>query len=219
MRFQIEQYERNRDLGMAELKAGNAATARFHLLQAAKFLPQAAEASPEDLRNVRHEKALQLKGLALSLSVDKPKAVPAPAADHESGSGADWLVTEKPNVRFQDIAGLDDVKEAIELRVIAPFRHPEVAERFRKKTGGGILLYGPPGTGKTMIARAVATELDAHFFNVKSSNIMSQWVGVAEKNLATLFANARQHPISVIFLDETEALISRRGSQSTVMNR
>ena len=70
-----------------------------------------------------------------------------------------------------------------------------------------------------MIAKAIATELDAQFLNVKSSNIMSQWVGVAEQNLARLFEVARRYPISVIFLDETEALVGKRGGQSTVMNR
>jgi SpoVK/Ycf46/Vps4 family AAA+-type ATPase len=70
-----------------------------------------------------------------------------------------------------------------------------------------------------MIAKAVATKLDAQFLNVQSSNIMSQWVGVAEQNLARLFDVARRYKFSVIFLDETEALVSRRGGQSTMMNR
>jgi transitional endoplasmic reticulum ATPase len=141
------------------------------------------------------------------------------APDGELTPESKWIVSEKPNVRFDQIAGLDDVKEAINLRVIYPFRNPDAASRFKKKAGGGILLYGPPGTGKTMIAKAIATELDAQFLNVKSSNIMSQWVGVAEQNLARLFEVARRYPISVVFLDETEALVGKRGGQSTVMNR
>jgi transitional endoplasmic reticulum ATPase len=81
-------------------------------------------------------------------------------------------------------------------------------------------LYGPPGTGKTMIARAVAGEIDAAFFAIKPSEIMSQWVGVAEQNIQKLFALADAFPISVIFIDEIESLTpKRRGSSSTVMQR
>jgi len=85
--------------------------------------------------------------------------------------------------------------------------------------GGGVLMYGPPGTGKTMMAKAIATELDAPFYNVRCSDIMSKWVGEAEQNLNALMDQARERTPSVIFLDETEALISRRGGRSTVMNR
>jgi transitional endoplasmic reticulum ATPase len=228
MQFLLEQYARNKDQGLDYLKAGDNEQARYHLLMAAKYLLKAAQESEPNLRQIRHEKAIRLRDLSLSL---KGKKVPpargaasarnAPAKDQDGDLTPEskWIVSEKPNVRFSQIAGLDDVKEAINLRVIYPFRHPEAANRFKKKAGGGMLLFGPPGTGKTMIAKAVATELDAQFLNVKSSNIMSQWVGVAEQNLARLFEVARRYPVSVVFLDETEALVGKRGSQSTVMNR
>jgi transitional endoplasmic reticulum ATPase len=228
MQFLLENYARNKDQGLDYLKVGDNDQARFHLLMAAKYLLKAAQDSESNLRQIRHEKALRLRDLALSLKSGKlpsaKGAVPARTAaakdqDGELTPESKWIVSEKPNVRFDQIAGLDDVKEAINLRVIYPFRHPEAATRFKKQAGGGMLLYGPPGTGKTMIAKAVATELDAQFLNVKSSNIMSQWVGVAEQNLARLFEVARRYPVSVVFLDETEALVGKRGSQSTVMNR
>jgi len=228
MQFLLEQYARNKDQGLDYLKVGDGEQARYHLLMAAKYLLKAAQESEPNLRRIRHEKALRLRDLALSCKIRKPSpakgAVPAGTAAAKDQDGdltpeSKWIVSEKPNVRFDQIAGLDDVKEAINLRVIYPFRHPEAATRFKKQAGGGMLLYGPPGTGKTMIAKAVATELDAQFLNVKSSNIMSQWVGVAERNLARLFEVARRYPVSVVFLDETEALVGKRGSQSTVMNR
>jgi transitional endoplasmic reticulum ATPase len=229
MQFLLEQYGKNKDQGLDYLKVGDHVQARYHLLTAAKYLLKAARESEPQLQKIRHTKAIQLRDLALSLKATKPAAGVA-AAGHGERAGSDkdqdagltpeskWIVSEKPNVRFDQIAGLSEVKEAINLRVIYPFHHPEAASRFRKKAGGGILLYGPPGTGKTMIAKAIATELDAQFLNVKSSN-MSQWVGVAEQNLARLFEVARRYPISVIFLDETEALVGKRGGQSTVMNR
>jgi transitional endoplasmic reticulum ATPase len=229
MQFYLEQYARNKDQGLDYLKVGDIEQARYHLLQAAKYLLMAARRSDPQLRDIRRAKGLKLRDLALGLQPAKagrpagkttdPKAVAGKDQDEDLTPESKWLVSEKPNVRFDQIAGLEDVKEAIRLRVIYPFRHPEVAGRFRKKAGGGILLYGPPGTGKTMIAKAIATELDAQFLDVKSSNIMSQWVGVAERNLAKLFEVARRYPVSVVFLDETEALVGKRGSQSTVMNR
>jgi transitional endoplasmic reticulum ATPase len=228
MQFYLEQYSRNKDQGLDYLKVGDYEQAKYHLLMAGKYLLMAAQHSEPKLRDIRRERGLQLRDLALSLKGKGPGAAHSAAAgagvsakDHDDDltPEAKWIVSEKPNVHFDQIAGLEDVKEAINLRVIYPFRHPEVAERFKKKAGGGILLFGPPGTGKTMIAKAIATELDAQFLNVKSSNIMSQWVGVAERNLARLFDVARRYPISVIFLDETEALVGKRGGQSTVMNR
>ncbi len=228
MQFFLEQYGRNKDQALDYLKVGDYEQARYHLLTAAKYLLKAAQQSDPKLRQIRRERGIRLHDLALSLKGRKSArtgpGVPAKAAvgkDQESDLTPEskWIVSEKPNVRFDQIAGLADVKEAINLRVIYPFRNPDIATRFKKKAGGGILLYGPPGTGKTMIAKAIATELEAQFLNVKSSNIMSQWVGVAEQNLARLFEVARRYPVSVIFLDETEALVGRRGGQSTVMNR
>jgi SpoVK/Ycf46/Vps4 family AAA+-type ATPase len=82
-------------------------------------------------------------------------------------------VNKKPGVKLDDIKGLDAAKEAINQRVILPILHPEVYSKYGKKAGGGILLYGLPGTGKTMFAQAVATELNAEFYEIKCSDIMS----------------------------------------------
>ena len=230
MQFLLDQYGKNKDQGLDYLKVGDYEQARYHLFVAVKYLLKAAQESEPKLREIRYQKARRLRDLAVSLKEKKSRTSRGGAAQSEKLTSAKdqngdltpeskWIVSEKPNVRFDQIAGLADIKEAINLRVIYPFRHPDAAIRFKKQAGGGILLYGPPGTGKTMIAKAIATELDAQFLNVKSSNIMSQWVGVAEQNLARLFEVARRYPLSVIFLDETEALVGKRGSQSTVMNR
>ena len=138
----------------------------------------------------------------------------------EKESEKDWVVREKPDVKFDDIAGLDEVKEEIRLKMIYPVQRPDLAARFGIKSGGGILLYGPPGTGKTMIAKAVATEIDAVFFSIKPSQVMSKWVGEAEQNIEELFKTARAEPLSVVFLDEIEALVpARREAASGVMQR
>jgi transitional endoplasmic reticulum ATPase len=104
--------------------------------------------------------------------------------------------------------------------MIYPFLYAEKARRYGIRPGGGVLLFGPPGTGKTLVARAIAGELDAAFFAVKPSEIMSKWVGESEGNIAELFRTARENPLSIVFIDEIEALVpKRRDSQSTVMQR
>lgn len=132
----------------------------------------------------------------------------------------DWIVRDKPTIGFDDIAGLEDVKTEIRVKMIYPFLHAELARQYGIGAGGGILLYGPPGTGKTMIAKAIAKEIEATFFLVSPAQIMSKWVGEAEQNIRKLFEAAKAEPTSVIFLDETEALVPKRHSDSsTVMQR
>ncbi|HTW95966.1 MAG TPA: ATP-binding protein, partial [Tepidisphaeraceae bacterium] len=141
--------------------------------------------------------------------------------DSESGAQADqWLVKEKPSLRFQDVAGLEGVKEDIRLKMIYPFDHPELAEKFDVRPGGGVLLYGPPGTGKTMLAKATAGEIDAAFFRISPADVLSKWVGEAEQNIKKLFDAAIAAGRSIIFIDEIEALIpARRDEGSSVMQR
>jgi len=130
------------------------------------------------------------------------------------------LRLERPNVRFDDIVGLEDAKREIELRMVLPLRHPEKAKRYGIRQGGGLLLYGPPGTGKTMLAKAVASELDAAFYHIRPSDIMSGQVGEAEKNIARLFETLHRQPRAVLFLDEIESLVpSRKRNGSTIMQR
>lgn len=126
---------------------------------------------------------------------------------------------QSPNVHFSDIAGLENVKNSIRMKVIEPILHPELFERFGKVSNGGILLYGPPGTGKTMIARAIATETGLDFYSVRCSDIVGKTFGDGERNLKALFDAARTSGRAMIFFDEFEALACRRGSNSTVMNR
>ena len=104
--------------------------------------------------------------------------------------------------------------------MVYPFTHPEAAARYGVRTGGGLLLYGPPGTGKTLLARATAGEIEADFFTVRPSDVLSKWVGDAEKNVAALFAEARARPRAVVFVDEVEALApARMGDGTSVMAR
>lgn len=112
--------------------------------------------------------------------------------------------------RFDDIAGLKEAKEAFKEKVVMPFLHPELFEKFGKKAGGGILLYGLPGTGKTMFAEAAANEIDALFIPIKCSDIKSKWYGESEKKIKSIFDKARKAEKAIIFFDEFEAIGAKR---------
>ena len=219
MRFYVEQFERYKAEGMEALKSGDRDHARFCLLKAGEFLYRMAEKSTGRLRESRVVNAHKLVEMARGIAAAHGGS--GAAAEEKEGVQAEqFMVKEKPGVSFDEIAGLEDAKQRILVRVVYPLRRPELAERFRIRLGGGLLLYGPPGTGKTMLAKAVAHEVDAPFYTVRPSDILSKWVGEAEKNIARLFDEARSHRISVVFIDEVESLVPRRRStRSSVMAR
>ena len=122
-----------------------------------------------------------------------------------------------PTITFQDIGGLEEVKETIRRKIILPFQKPSLFERFKKRSGGGILLYGPPGCGKTMIARAIAGECNAKFYPVIPSDILDPYYGESERRLAAIFEKARSSAPSVMFFDELEALGGKRSTATNTM--
>jgi transitional endoplasmic reticulum ATPase len=220
--FLLESFEKHKAKGVARFRMGEVEEAKYHFLKAAEYLLQLAKETAEpDLRKARMEKARELVDLAKNVKKRREEARqkaaekrgPAkgePKGGDGEGVPKEWTLSEKPKLRFDDIAGLEDVKEQIRLKMILPFTHPEKAKKYRVKTGGGILLYGPPGTGKTMIAKAVAGELDAAFFAIAPSEILNKWVGESEKNIRKLFDAARSVERSIIFMDEVESLVPRR---------
>ena len=127
-----------------------------------------------------------------------------------------WELTEKPNVKLADVAGMEEVKRVIDQEIRAAIEDPELFKAFKKKAGAGILLYGPPGTGKTFIAKAIAGEFDAAFFAVTPSTIKSKYVGETEQNIKALFEAARKYPRAIIFFDEADALLKERSSEDKV---
>lgn len=240
MTVSFNTFERLKSKGVASYQDGDYSAARSYLIDAADcMIEMASTAKTSDTRRQHEELAAQLIDLAKDCDVmqaggrrAKPahkgkgamgRAGSARQGEQEEDSGADasdWIIKEKPDIGFDDIAGLEDVKEEIRLKMIYPFSHPKLARRYGITTGGGVLLYGPPGTGKTMIAKAIAYEIDATFFVVSPAQLLSKWVGEAEQNIRKLFEAARAENKSVIFLDETEALVPKRKSDtSSVMQR
>lgn len=123
---------------------------------------------------------------------------------------AGQIVTEKPNIKWDDVAGLNSAKEMLQETVVLPTRFPQLFTG-KRKPWKGILLYGPPGTGKSFLAKACATEVDATFYAISSSDLVSKWQGESEKNVRTLFEMARASRPSIVFVDEVDSLCGARG--------
>lgn len=134
------------------------------------------------------------------------------------GALAGAILSEKPNVSWDDIAGLDAAKEALKEAVILPVKFPHLFTGNRRPTAG-ILLYGPPGTGKSYLAKAVATEANSTFFSVSSSDLVSKWMGESERLVKQLFTMARENKPSIIFIDEVDALCGPRGEGESEASR
>jgi len=127
----------------------------------------------------------------------------------------DLFLGETPNVRYASIGGLDETLDRIRDVVELPYKEPELFASIKLKAPKGVLLYGPPGCGKTLIGKAVATENDMTFFNVKVADILSKWVGESENMIKALFRKARENAPSIIFFDEFDALGTTRGQQDS----
>ncbi|NWQ77949.1 KATL2 protein, partial [Columbina picui] len=123
------------------------------------------------------------------------------------------IYLHNPNVKWDDIIGLDAAKRLVKEAVVYPIRYPQLFTGILSPWKG-LLLYGPPGTGKTLLAKAVATECNTTFFNISASTIVSKWRGDSEKLVRVLFELARYHAPSTIFLDELESVMSQRGTIS-----
>ena len=204
-----KEYEKVADFAMAK---------RNYYLAAQTLMEMAKDSSP-NLKKARLDNANKLITKANNIKEVK-KAVPKStssqgdnSSDSQDGDdgGKEWKSAEIPNVHFDDIVGLEDVKKAIRVRMIYPIKHPEIYKLYNKTSGGGLLMYGPPGTGKTMIAKAIACEVGAKFYAIKGSDLRSKWVGESEKNISSLFETARNDKLAIIMIDEIDTILGKRG--------
>ncbi|XP_062868703.1 vacuolar protein sorting-associated protein 4B-like [Trichomycterus rosablanca] len=125
------------------------------------------------------------------------------------------IVMEKPNIKWDDVAGLEGAKEALKEAVILPIKFPHLFTG-KRTPWRGILLFGPPGTGKSYLAKAVATEANnSTFFSISSSDLVSKWLGESEKLVKNLFSLAREHKPSIIFIDEIDSLCGSRSDNES----
>ncbi len=124
------------------------------------------------------------------------------------------VLVETPNIKWDDVGGLDNIKQELVEAVEWPIKFPDNFTRMGIRPPRGILLYGPPGTGKTLLAKAVAKESEANFIQVKGPELLSMWVGKSEEGVRKIFERARQVAPCIIFFDEIDSLASRRGLEA-----
>ena len=117
---------------------------------------------------------------------------------------------ERPSINFEDVGGMERVKEEINIKIIQPLQHPDLYKAYGKKIGGGILLYGPPGCGKTHLARATAGQIKASFISIGIHDVLNMWLGNSERRLHELFEMARRQTPCLLFFDEIDALGASR---------
>ncbi|WP_400251478.1 CDC48 family AAA ATPase, partial [Methanobrevibacter smithii] len=122
------------------------------------------------------------------------------------------VLVQVPNVKWDDVGGLDDVKQELKEAVEWPLKHPEKFEKFGVRPPKGTLLYGVPGTGKTLLAKAVASESEANFISIKGPELLSKWVGESEQGVREVFRKAKQTAPTVIFFDEIDSIASTRSA-------
>ena len=125
---------------------------------------------------------------------------------HAGASRVEDDIIERPTITFEDVGGLDTIKENIKMNIIYPFQNPSLFKAYGRKVGGGILMYGPPGCGKTFLAKATAGECKANFINIAINDILDMYIGNSEKNLHAIFEKARSHTPTIIFIDELDAI-------------
>jgi SpoVK/Ycf46/Vps4 family AAA+-type ATPase len=138
----------------------------------------------------------------------------AKTVEDRKASYEDLIIKEKPNVKWEEVVGLETAKKAIKEAIVYPVQRPDL---FPLGWPRGILLFGPPGCGKTLLAAAVATEIDAAFISVDAASVMSKWLGEAEQNVARLFESARKSAMekkpAIVFIDELDSLMGKHSNE------
>ena len=161
---------------------------------------------------------LQANGIGIEPTVDptaSPQEQKASLAKNTQNNFDDMVMREKPEVKWCDVVGIDDAKNALRESIVYPTKRGDL---FPLGWPRGILLYGPPGCGKTILAAATANELDGYFINVDGSSMMSKWLGEAEKNVSRLFKMAHSYaeregkPV-ILFIDELDSLLGERTNE------
>lgn len=224
-----QQYQADYDVAKEAQRRGNIEGARKLYRSAAKALVEIALLESGATQQNRLMQAEHIKSIADNLG--KPQEpVPAaaantpgqPAAQKDNQTAGDdnpWESEGIPDTTFDDVVGMEDVKQLIRTHVIDQIKDPELYKTYGLDGGLGVLLYGLPGTGKTTIARAISHEINAPMYVVGLSDVLSKWVGESERLISQLFDKARESEVSVILFDDVDALGSERKDDGNHNNK
>ena len=221
--FNADKKREHEALAEKALAAGDYAKAFFHTAQAAEFTFNLADQSEGDVARAYLEDANGLveiaAGLKAKISTSNRKANKESSGEDraDTASKSGWTVSSVGDVRLDDVKGLVEAKAVVTDALINPVNHPDVYKELKVRPGTGLLLYGPPGTGKTMFAKAIANEMNTTFMHVKLNELKSKYVGDTEANIAEMFREARSYEKCVLFLDECESMLRKRGNQKVCM--
>lgn len=221
--FNADKKREHEALAEKALAAGDYAKAFFHTVQAAEFTFILAEKSEGDVAKAYLEDANGLVDIAAGLKAKIPSVNRKTSKESSCEGNPDasaknkWTVSSVGDIRLDDVKGLAEAKAVVTDALINPVNHPDVYKELKVRPGTGLLLYGPPGTGKTMFAKAIANEMNTTFMHVKLNELKSKYVGDTEANISEMFKEARSYEKCVLFLDECESMLRKRGNQKVCM--
>lgn len=212
-----KRYKRKGKGKKASIEYGKAAS---NLAKAAKYTDSSS------IRNMYLKRANQYLKASKSTSRNKEKVKKTSPTgkreeenrEEEYSEISSTIITEKPDVSWNDIGGLKDAKDRIKEAIVLPIQRPEVFEGVLEPWSG-ILLFGPPGCGKTMLGKAASSECEATFFSISAADVLSKWLGESEKMIGSLFEKADKDSPSIIFIDEIDSIAPERTSGETGTER
>jgi transitional endoplasmic reticulum ATPase len=205
----------------------NAEKAADYYRRSAEVVDELADLeSSQQIKAKREELATNLRDAAEQLEAEgfnESKTGRNESADSDSGGEdssleSDAYLVESPDITFEDVGGMDELKETLTESIIDPLDRPELYDKYGLGTVKGVLLYGPPGTGKTYITRALAGKLDFNYIELEATDLTSSLVGEAADNVAEVFEVAKENQPCLVFLDEIDAITAERsgGNQKTM---